>query len=205
MNLIKNVAIFFICLLFTSCAVYTIKQSEALSKSIYHANDSFDKGRFDLVDTSLNEATRLAKPPKERIPVDEIIIQPKTNQDISPNVLGSNAEKITTGERTIIIPERFKGINVVVVNSDEYMDLLKDKRIHIQLKNDHENLIKLKQEVDSELINISENSEKLVNANNSLMTEIQKKNYSILRAHIITTILVLIIVGGIYLRIKGIL
>jgi hypothetical protein len=209
MNYLKLIYIVVSCLLLVSCTVYTLKDSESLSKSIYHANDSFDKGRFDLTDSSLDEAIRIAKPPKKRIQVDEVVPSKTSNSTITPrlDVLASNSgkNKPVGGQRTIIIPERFKGMTVVVVNSDEYMELLKDKRIHLQLKVDHENLKKLKEEVDAELIEASENAQKLVDANNSMKTELEKKDHAILKRNIITVVLVLVIAGGIYLRIKGIL
>jgi hypothetical protein len=206
MNSLKFIYIITISFFLVSCTVYTTKQSEILSQSIYHANDSFDKGRFDLTDKSLDEAVRIVRPPEKRTPVEEIVN--KTIPSITPslNVIASNSGKNKqTGQRIIIVPEKFKGTTVVVVNSEEYSQLLKDKEIFLQLQNDYKNLKELQDKVDKQIIAEQKNAEKLVNDNNLMQKKLVEKDYAILKRNIISVVLILMIVGGIYLRMKGIL
>jgi hypothetical protein len=206
MSLLKFIYIITISFFIVSCTVYTTKQSEILSQSVYHANDSFDKGRFDLTDSSLDEAVRIVRPPEKRIPVEEIINKKTSSTTPSLHVIASNSGKNKqTGERIIIVPEKFKGTTVVVVNSEEYSQLLKDKEIFVQLQNDYKNLKNLQEKVDQQIISEQKNAEKLVNDNNLMQKKLVEKDFAILKRNIISVILILIIAGGIYLRMKGIL
>jgi hypothetical protein len=207
MNALKFIYIITICFFLASCTVYTIKQSEILSQSVYHANDSFDKGRFDLTDKSLDEAVRIVRPPEKRIPVDEISQKITSNStSIRLDVIASDSGKTNhKNQRVLIVPEKFKGMTVVVVNSDEYSQLLKDKEIFLQLQKDYKNLKELQEKVDQQIIKEQKNAEKLVNDNNLMQKKLVEKDFAILKRNIITVILILVIAGGIYLRMKGIL
>jgi hypothetical protein len=111
-------------LLLTSCAPKFIeKQSEPLKQAVYGVNDSLDKGRIDLAWYYSNETTRLVTPPNKRIEVKGLYqTLPVTNNP--------------TGNRVVILPEGLKGDKVVVTNTDEYKELLKNKDIAKQLQDE---------------------------------------------------------------------
>jgi hypothetical protein len=114
----------FAILLLTSCTVYTEKQSEALSRSVYATKDSLDNARLDLADTYVNESVRIVKPPKKRIE-----IQPVYKKTTIDTISSQSKVKptIINKQRVLIIPEKYKNDTVVVVSSEEYQQLLKDK------------------------------------------------------------------------------
>ena len=170
-------------------------------------DDSFDKGRFDLTDKSLDEAVRVVRPPQKRIPVEEVV-QKTTSNSTTPrlDVVASDSKKTKhSGQRIVIVPERFKEMTIVVVNSEEYNQLLKEKKIFLQLQKDYKNLKELQERVDQEIIKKQKNAEKLVQDNNLMQKKLIEKDFAILKRNIIAVVLVLIIAGGIYLRMKGIL
>jgi hypothetical protein len=207
----------------TSCVVYTEKQSEALSRSVYLSKDSFDKGRFDITDVSLTESVKLVKVPKKRAKVEEV---EKVVDDLNKTVKTSSSHKpiisevkstiktlinpqqnqdATNKKKVIIIPDRFKDREVIIVDSVEYKELLKDKETFKQLQGDYKQLVDLKKEVDKELSTQLENKNKMVIALNEMQKDILKKNLLITKLYIVIFVLCAAIGGGIYLRIKGIL
>ena len=187
----------------TSCAVYTFRDSEALSQAIYHADDSFDRGRFDLTDESLNQAIRLAKPPKQRIPVGEILIRPASNT--ANNSATANQTLSKPNQRVVIVPSRFNNTPIIIVGSQEYEALLKDKENLKQLEIDHNNLSKLKDNIDQDLRLEKENAQKTTVALNGAREALGKKDAVLIKLWIAVVVLIAIIAGSIYLRIKGIL
>jgi uncharacterized protein YgbK (DUF1537 family) len=62
--------LYLVCL--SSCTVYTEKQSEAVSQSVYATKDSIDNARIDLAEEYINQAVKLIKPPKNRIDIQPI-------------------------------------------------------------------------------------------------------------------------------------
>lgn len=194
---LKITSLFLIVFALASCTVYTFKDSEALSQAVYHADDSFDKGRFDLTDESLNQAVRIAKPPKKRIEVGEIVVKP-TPTKTTPSSTSSN-------QRVVIVPSRFGSSPIIVVGTTEYKELLKDKQILKQLEVDHANLKTLIGKVDEELRVEKDNAKKTTEALNVAKADLGKKDAALLKLWIAVVVLVGIIVGGVYLRIKGIL
>lgn len=199
-------ALLCVILFLTSCTVYTEKQSEALSQSVYLANDSFDKGRFDVTDTSLDEAIRIVKVPKKRLEIDEATRQTtnSTTTVTSPSLVPISP-LVSSRERVLIVPERFRGQPVIIVNSNEYNELLKDKKFYEQIQKDYKKLADLKTSVDKELAIQAEYKQKLIIDLNKLQKEVIAKNFLILKLYIVIGGLVLTIVGGVYLRMKGIL
>lgn len=181
-------------LLFTSCTVYTEKQSEVLSQNVYATKDSIEQARIDLADSYINEATRIVKPPKTRIEIKGIYQTPTSPDKVN-----------TTKERVVIVPEKYKNDKVIVVNSLEYETLLKDKAIANQLQKDNANLLKIKNDTDKELQKQAEYTNKMVKDLNELQKQILKKNITILRLSIALGVVLLVFAGAIYLRIKGIL
>lgn len=192
-------AVFFCILLLctTSCnTVYTEKQTEALSKVVYATKDSLDAARVDLADEYATTATRMVKPPKDRIEIQTIYKKPSA-------VIDKNSTGIK--QRVVVIPSKYKNDVVVVVSSAEYQELLKDKEAYKQLQSDHEILTKAKEEVDAELLKQAEYRDQMIKDLNSMQKSIAEKDLALLKARGIIVALVLAIVAGIYLRMKGIL
>lgn len=187
----------FLLLCSTSCnTVYTEKQTEALSKVVYATKDSLDAARVDLADEYATAATRIVKPPKDRIEIQTIYKN-------SSAVIDKNAS--SSKQRVVVIPSKYKNDVVVVVSSIEYQELLKDKEAYKQLQSDHENLAKAKEEVDEELTKQAEYRDQMIKDLNSMQKVLAEKNLALLKCRGIIAALVLAIVAGIYLRMKGIL
>jgi hypothetical protein len=185
----------------TSCTVYTEKQSEALSRTVYATKDSLDNARIDLADAYANQATRIVKPPKSRIEIKGVYKK-------TINVLDSQSKTSPTvinKQRVIIIPERYKNDTVVVVSSEEYEQLLKDKEIFDQIAKENNSLQETKKLVDEELIRQLEYNDKMIKDLNIMQKKLVEKDLAILQRNVIIIVLLLTIGGATYLRIKGIL
>ena len=191
----------FILLSLNSCTVYTEKQSEALSRSVYATKDSLDNARLDLADTYSNESTRIVKPPKNRIEIKPVY---KKNID---NISSQSKVKptIINKQRVLIIPEKYKNDTVVVVSSEEYQQLLKDKETYEQIEKDNANIIEAKKEVDQELIRQMEYNDKMIKDLNIMQKKLVEKDLAILQRNLIIILLIALIGIATYLRIKGIL
>lgn len=198
-----NKKLFLFCFMFlslSSCTVYTEKQSEALSKVVYASKDSMDAARIDLADKYVTETTRIVRPPKNRIKIDPIY------KHINTVSSGSKHDPIIINkQRMVIIPEKYRGDTVVVVSSDEYQQLLKDKETFAQIQKDNQGLAEAKQTVDEELVRQLNNRDKMVNDLNIMQKKLVEKDLAILQRNIIILGLLSFIGGATYLRIKGIL
>ena len=196
-----NFIIFFLIFIFSGCTVYTEKQSEALSRVVYATKDSLESARIDLADKYSTESTRLVKPPKNRIDVQSIY---KKNID---NITSSNKATPTliNKQRVIVVPEKYKNDTLVVVSSEEYQQLLKDKETFAQIEKDNAQLVVARGVVDQELIRQMEYNDKMVRDLNTMQRKLVEKDLAILQRNITIFILMATICGGIYLRIKGIL
>ena len=196
-----NFVIFFLIFIFSGCTVYTEKQSEALSRVVYATKDSLESARIDLADKYSTESTRLVKPPKNRIDVRAVY---KKNID---NVTSSNkaTPTIINKQRVIVVPEKYKNDTLVVVSSEEYQQLLKDKETFAQIEKDNAQLIETKNVVDQELVLQMEYNDKMVRDLNLMQRKLVEKDLAILQRNIIIVTLLGSIAVGIYLRIKGIL
>jgi hypothetical protein len=184
-----------------ACTVYTEKQSEALSRTVYATKDSLDQARIDLADKYSTETTRLVKPPKKRIS-----IPPVYKKTISTIGSQSKSSKVIVNkQRVLIVPEKYKNDTVVVVSSEEYEQLLKDKEVYEQMQKDYHNLSETKNFVDEELIRQMEYNDKMVKDLNIMQKKLVEKDLAILQRNIIIVVLCASIAGGIYLRMKGIL
>jgi hypothetical protein len=183
-----------------SCTVYTEKQSEALSQTVHATKDSIDVGRIDLADKYIDQASRIVKPPKKRID-----IKPVFKSTI--NTLASNSKESPTynkvKQRVVIIPERYKNDTVVVVSSDEYNQLLKDKEVYKQLETDFKNLQDTKLVVDDELMRQMEYRDKMIRDLNIMQKKLVEKDLAILQRNIIIVVLAGAIGGMVYIRFKG--
>jgi len=176
-------------LLLTSCSPKFIeKQSEPLKQAVYGVNDSLDKGRIDLAWFYSNETTRLVSPPTVRIDVKGVYqTLPVTNN--------------ATGSRVVILPEGLKGDKVVVSNTDEYKELLKNKDIAKQLQDELISKTKftdtvIKQQQQNEKIQSD-----LLLAYNHSQEVIAKKDTAIWFRNFVILGLLVLILGYIGLRI----
>jgi len=185
-------------LLMVSCTTtkYVEKQSEELSRSVYAVKDSLDSARFDLAAKYSNESTRLVAPPKQRIKIESIV---KTN---------SNNQT----ERVALLPQSNKKDKVILAESPEYLDLLKDERVLNQLKIDNDNLNLYSKEVDKQLteqykiqndmvVKIQDLEKKILQKDKKLL----QKDLAILWRNITIISLIGVMGVGVYLRMKGIL
>ena len=200
-SVIKAFFVFSLVLFATSCTVYTEKQSEALSRSVYATKDSLDNARFDLADNYANETIRLVKPPKKRIGVLPVY---KKNIDII-STQHKATPVIINKQRVLIIPEKYKNETVVVVNSEEYQQLLKDKETYEQIEKDNKSLYETNQLVDQELIRQMEYNDKMIRDLNTMQKKLIEKDLVILQRNILIAGLLILIGAGVYLRMKGVL
>ena len=188
----------------SSCTIYTEKQSEALSKVVYASKDSLEVARIDLTDKYITEATRIVKPPKNRIPIEAVY--KKIDIHINTVSSGSKFDSVPVNkQRMIVIPERYRHDTVVVVNTEEYQQLLKDKETFAQIQRDTIGLIDAKKQVDEELIRQAENRDKMINDLNIMQKKLVEKDLALLQRNLIIVGLLIAIGGATYLRIKGIL
>jgi hypothetical protein len=178
-----------ISLFLTSCTVYTEKQTEAVSQSVYATKDSIDLARIDLAESYINETTKLINPPKKRIQISAVYQKP----------IQVNNSK----QRIVIVPEQYKSDKVVVVNSTDYDNLLKDKDIAVQLKKDNEILTKARSEFDAERTKQQEMQNKMVKDLNIMQKKLVEKDLAILWRNIIIVALLGVIGGYVYLRMNS--
>jgi len=68
----KTIILVATALLLSGCTVYTEKQSEAVSQTVYATKDSIDNARIDLAEQYINETVKLIKPPKKRIDIQPV-------------------------------------------------------------------------------------------------------------------------------------
>lgn len=193
----------FICIFLTSCVVYTEKQSQALSRAVYATRDSFEKARIDLANNYASEAVRIVKPPKNKIEISSVyktVTIPVVTSEAKPN-----RPVPVNKQRVLVIPEQYRHDTVVVINTEEYQQLLKDKETFAQLKKDYEQTLQFKSEVDKELAIQEANANKMIQDLNRMQKQLVEKDLAILQRNIIIVLLLAAIGGATYLRIKGIL
>jgi hypothetical protein len=185
----NKISFLILSLFLVGCAPKFIeKQSEPLKQAVYGVNDSLDKGRIDLAWFYSNETTRLVSPPTVRIDVKGVYqTLPVTNN--------------VTGSRVVILPEGLKGDKVVVSNTDEYKELLKNKDIAKQLQDEIVNKTKftdivIKQQQQNEKIQSD-----LLLAYNHSQEVIAKKDTAIWYRNFVILGLLVLIGGYIGLRI----
>lgn len=196
---VKAVLICFLLLYSPSCSVYTEKQSEALSKVVYASKDSIDAARIDLADYYVTEATRIIRPPKQRIEV-----QPIYKKEESA-VISSTKPTTLSSKRVVVIPEKYRNDLVVVVKSEDYQKLLADKDILEQFKRDNAELLEAKKTVDEELIKQAEYKDQIIKDINNLQKQIAEKDLKILQRNIVILGLFAVVGVGVYLKVKQIL
>jgi hypothetical protein len=184
-----NILIILSIFVLSGCTVYTEKQTEAVSQSVYATKDSIDLARIDLAESYINETVKLINPPKKRIEISAIYQKPIHVND--------------SKQRIVIVPEQYKTDKVVVVNSTDYDNLLKDKDIAIQLKKDNELLTRARSEFDAERIKQQEMQNKMVRDLNIMQKKLLEKDLAILWRNIIIAVLLAVIGGYIYIRMNS--
>lgn len=199
----KVVSVLIVLLVFTSCTVYTEKQSQALSRAVYATRDSIDKARIDLAANYSFEATRIVKPPKKKIDI-QAVYKTTTVPVIASSAKPKNPIQVNK-QRVVVVPEQYKNDTVIVVDSEEYQQLLKDKQLAERLKKENDQLTIFKTEVDEELAKQQEYANKMIQDLNNMQQQLVKKNLHILKLYIVIVGLILTGAAGIYLRMKGIL
>jgi len=181
----------FLTIFLVSCTVYTEKQSEALSRNVYATNDSVNKGRIDLAYYYSDQTTRLVKIPKHRIQVQSVYQAGEVVKN------SKNAEKT----QVVLVPDQFKNSKVIVVGSEDYSTLLKDRDTKNQLTKDNANLIKDKKIVDEELALQKTNQSKILDKLNADEKLLIKKDLQLLWRNII--IIGLLVLIGVYFYAKS--
>jgi hypothetical protein len=184
----NKTSILFLSLFLVGCAPKFIeKQSEPLKQAVYGVNDSLDKGRIDLAWYYSNETTRLVTPPAKRIDV--------------KGVYQTLPVKKSDGNRVVILPEGLKGDKVVVSNTDEYKELLKNKEIATQLQNELAEKTKFTETIiNQQKINEKTQSD-LLNSYNDAQKTIAKKDTAIWFRNFTILGLLGLIIGYIGLRV----
>jgi hypothetical protein len=100
----------------------------------------------------------------------------------------------------VILPERFKDANVIVVGSPEHEELLKKADNAAKAKKELEDLQAVKKLVDEQLRNNEEIQSKLLKENQELNIAIRDKNAKILKLYLIVGGLTLVIIGLLKLK-----
>lgn len=100
----------------------------------------------------------------------------------------------------VILPERFKDANVIVVGSPEHEELLKKADNAAKAKKELEDLQAVKKLVDEQLRNNEEIQNKLLKENQELNIAIRDKNAKILKLYLIVGGLTLVIIGLLKLK-----
>lgn len=210
-------------LVITGCTIYTEKRSEALSQAVYATSTSISNARIDFAAKYAEQAKRLAYAPKKQIEILPIVtdavktievintttkIRPPVNSSstIPTNVI--TATSIDNQDQKIIrlvIPEFLKHAKLLIENSEEWNELVKNKQLNAQLEQDKANLQKLAQDIDAELTKQQKYNSELLNELHRLKTAVAEKQITIYKLYITTAVLIGLILGGVYLRIKGIL
>jgi hypothetical protein len=189
MRITFNILIILSIFVLSGCTVYTEKQTEAVSQSVYATKDSIDLARIDLAESYINETVKLINPPKKRIEISAVYQKPIQLND--------------SKQRIVIVPEQYKTDKVVVVNSTDYDNLLKDKDIAVQLKKDNELLTRARSEFDAERTKQQEMQNKMVRDLNVMQKKLLEKDLAILWRNIIIAVLIAVIGGYIYIRMNS--
>lgn len=177
--------------LLISCAPtrYIPKDSEPLSRAVYATSDSIDLGRVDLADQYAKQAKTLVDPPKQPVTIKPMI---------------SKTSKTDHGKNVIVVPPSLKGMQIVVVGSEEYRKLLSIKENAEQLKVEFENLQKEKEEVYKALAEQREAKSQLLKDYDKLVLDLKDKQLALLKRNVIIGGMGLLIGIYIFLKIKGI-
>lgn len=206
----KILTLFLLTFLLNGCTIYSEKQSEALSQSVYATKDSIDNARIDLAQQYINQATCIVVPPKKRIPINAIYSEDQDTTEVKihsgkahgtsrlSSVTPQNAKK---EKKVVTLPEEYQNDKIVFVNSDEYKKLLEDKKVANQLKWDYYNLDQEKKNTELQVIKDKEINNKMVNDLNSLQKKVLSLELSGLWKDIIIIALLSVLGLILYIRI----
>lgn len=162
--------------------------SEQVSRTVYAVNDSIKAGRIEMAESYSDETIRLITPPKDKIFIGEIT---KNKQE--------------TIERVIIVPEWFKGREVIVVGSKEYNDLIKSADIRKQFEKELDALQKAKEQVDEELRKEKERVIQLEGELTEAKLTIEEQSGAIWKRNCLIIGMTVLIAGYLYIKIRGVL
>lgn len=208
-RLILFLSLFFI--LLNGCVVYTEKQSEALSEAVYATRDSINAARIDLASQYITNVTALVVPPKKEIKINPIYEDETFKTNALPELkLHSSKPKKTSRivcqsppsskRRVVILPESYKNDKVVSVNSSEYDELIKNKKIAEQLKTDNQNLANENKRIKDEVKSQKDMKNKMIDDLNYYQKEVYKLRLAVLWRNIVIVTIVLIIASIIYVK-----
>ena len=223
-SLHKLALITLLLIIVTGCTIYTEKRSEALSQAVYATSSSILNARIDFAAKYAEQAKRLAYAPKKQIDILPLItedVKKIETVNSSTKITSNSAKKSSVIPTSIItattvdnqnqkivrlvIPEFLKHAKLLIENSEEWNELIKNKEINLQLEQDKANLQKLAQDIDAELAKQQKYNSELLNELHNLKTKVAEKQVTIYKLYITIAVLLGAIVGGIYLRMKGIL
>jgi hypothetical protein len=177
--------------LLISCAPtrFIPKDSDPLSKAVYATSDSIDLGRIDLADQYAKQAKTLVEPPKQVILIKPLVSK-TTTKGITKNV--------------IVIPPALTGMQVIVVGSQEYEDLLKIKENAEVVEKDVETLKKQVEEVRDAYREQLEAKSHLLKEYEKLVLDLKDKQLALLKRNVIIGVMGLLIGLYIFVKVKGI-
>jgi hypothetical protein len=163
--------------------------NETVSQQVYAIKDTAQQGRYDLLDTYIEQLARLTTPPSQAIQI---------------NILHDEQ-----GKRVALIPERFKDSNVIIVGSDAYDKLKKIESIAKIIAEENKTLKQTIAKTEEALRQKEKDIEELVEQKDTLekdkaelSVEVSEKGKQILAKNITIAGILLLIVGYLYLKIK---
>lgn len=134
------------------------KTSEVLSEDVYGVGDSLAKGRVDLAEKYIQNVQTLVPAPKKRITIKPFI---------------------SNGVQYVVIGDSFKNKQVVIVGSDQFQNLLKDKSLAEQYKKDGQTYEQKSQDTQKQLANNQLVTNNILLANQDLNKEVLEYHNSI--------------------------
>lgn len=168
------------------------ERNEALSTAVYATGDALNVSRIDVAIAYAKESMRLVEPPAVRKIIKAI-----------PN---------KKGQVTIVLPEELKDKPVLVVNSDEYKELLKVQELSNQIKKENEDYKEQIEKTDKELrrqielkIYLGKRVQELTNIVSEKQGEIEARNKLILYLSLALGAFITLVVAYVALKIKGLL
>jgi hypothetical protein len=187
----KKALLFLLSVLFLSCSNHerAVSYSEHVSKTVYAVNDSIKAGRIEMAENYSDQTVRLITPPKDRIFIGAVVKKSKDN----------------TSQRVIIVPESFKGKQVIVVNSEEYNELIKSIDVKAQFEKELEDLKTAKERVDEELRLEKIRVENLEKNLHEAEKTIGEQSGAIWKRNFIIMGLGVLIAGYFYIKVKGLI
>lgn len=169
-----------------------VERNEALSSAVYATGDALNVSRIDVAIAYAKESMRLVEPPSVRK-----IIKPIPNKK---------------GQTTIVLPEELKDKPVLVVNSEEYNELLKTQEISVQIKKENEEYKQQIKTTDKELrrqielkIYLGKKVQELTKEVSEKEGEIDARNKLIMYLFLALGTLIALVVAYVALKIKGLL